>query len=89
MNSKRLLAAVTLALVGCASTGPAPLARLGLKLAPSALGESVSLQQHLTVERAGASTNSMPRSRSTRPGSRWSAWRSASAFCRSITTART
>jgi Protein of unknown function (DUF3261) len=28
-------------------------ARLGLKLAPSALGESISLQQHLTVERNG------------------------------------
>jgi hypothetical protein len=27
--------------------------RLGLKLAPSALGESISLQQHLTVERNG------------------------------------
>jgi hypothetical protein len=53
MNSKTLIAAIALALAGCASTGPAPLARLGLKLAPSALGESVSLQQHLTVERGG------------------------------------
>jgi Protein of unknown function (DUF3261) len=29
-------------------------ARLGLKLAPAALGESISLQQHLTVERNGS-----------------------------------
>jgi hypothetical protein len=53
MNSNCLIAAVALTLAGCASTGQAPLARLGLKLAPSALGESVSLQQHLTVERGG------------------------------------
>jgi hypothetical protein len=53
MNNKSLIAALALALGGCASTGQAPLARLGLKLAPSALGESVSLQQHLTVERGG------------------------------------
>ncbi|MES2350387.1 MAG: DUF3261 domain-containing protein, partial [Pseudomonadota bacterium] len=31
---------------------PAP-ARLGLKLAPAALGTSISVQQHLTVERNG------------------------------------
>ncbi|MGV8894130.1 MAG: DUF3261 domain-containing protein [Burkholderiaceae bacterium] len=44
-----------LALAGCA-TVPTPAlqpARLGLKLAPSALGESIALQQHLKVERNG------------------------------------
>jgi hypothetical protein len=46
-----LLALVLLA--GCATQKPAPVARLGLKLAPAALGESLSLQQHLTVERNG------------------------------------
>ena len=39
-------------LAGCA-TAPPPAARLGLKLAPAALGESISVQQHLKVERAG------------------------------------
>ncbi|HSE84720.1 MAG TPA: DUF3261 domain-containing protein [Candidatus Binatia bacterium] len=39
---------------GCALPVHQP-ARLGLKLAPSALGESISLQQHLTVERNGRS----------------------------------
>lgn len=61
MKPDKLLAALalnltltlTLTLAGCASTGTAPLARLGLKLAPSQLGEAVSLQQHLTVERGG------------------------------------
>ncbi|MEC5163275.1 MULTISPECIES: DUF3261 domain-containing protein [unclassified Janthinobacterium] len=43
-------AALALALAGCASTPPAP-ARLGLKLAPAALGEAISVQQHLKVER--------------------------------------
>ncbi len=38
---------------GCASQQPAPVARLGLKLAPAALGQSISLEQHLTVERGG------------------------------------
>ncbi|NVD98563.1 DUF3261 domain-containing protein [Massilia sp. BJB1822] len=47
-----LLAAVLLA--GCATTPP-PAARLGLKLAPQALGESISVQQHLRVERNGRS----------------------------------
>jgi hypothetical protein len=51
--SKRMRCAlILLALAGCASAPPAP-ARLGLKLAPSALGESISLQQHLKVERNG------------------------------------
>ena len=46
-----LLTAVAL-LAGCATTPP-PQARLGLKLAPAALGASISVQQHLKVERAG------------------------------------
>jgi hypothetical protein len=54
-----LLLAPLLALTvgGCATkeTGPA---RLGLKLAPAALGESISVQQHLTVQRGG-STNDL------------------------------
>ena len=37
---------------GCATERAAP-ARLGLKLAPAALGDTVSVQQHLTVERGG------------------------------------
>lgn len=37
-------------LVGCATTPPA---HLGLQLAPAELGESIALQQHLTVERNG------------------------------------
>ncbi|KFI08188.1 DUF3261 domain-containing protein [Massilia sp. BSC265] len=41
-----------LMLTACAATPPAP-ARLGLRLAPSALGETISLQQHLSVERDG------------------------------------
>ena len=42
-----------LMMAGCVSAPPAPLARLGLKLAPAALGESISIQQHLTVEKGG------------------------------------
>jgi hypothetical protein len=45
--------ALILTLAGCASTPPAGPARLGLKLPPAALGESISLQQHLKVERNG------------------------------------
>lgn len=43
---------MTLLLAGCA-TQPAPMARLGLKLPPAALGTSISVQQHLKVERSG------------------------------------
>lgn len=43
---------VALALAGCADAPP-PAARLGLKLAPAALGASISVQQHLKVERGG------------------------------------
>ncbi|USX17315.1 DUF3261 domain-containing protein [Oxalobacteraceae bacterium OTU3CAMAD1] len=39
-------------LAGCATTPP-PQARLGLKLPPAALGTSISVQQHLKVEREG------------------------------------
>jgi hypothetical protein len=39
-------------LAGCATAPPAP-ARLGLKLPPAALGTSISVQQHLKVERNG------------------------------------
>ena len=41
-----------LLLVGC-TTPTTPRARLGLKLAPASLGASISLQQHLRVEREG------------------------------------
>ena len=47
-----LIALGTVIVGGCAAPAHQP-ARLGLKLAPAALGESVSLQQHLTVERNG------------------------------------
>lgn len=46
------LAMAALLLAGCA-TRPAPVARLGLKLAPAALGETISVQQHLEAERGG------------------------------------
>lgn len=52
-----LLAAVTSLLLGACATAPAPdarpSARLQLRLAPAALGQELSLQQHLTVEREG------------------------------------
>lgn len=44
--------ALAAALAGCASAPPPP-ARLGLKLPPAALGTSISVQQHLKVERNG------------------------------------
>lgn len=52
---KRKMSAIlaALSLAACATTNPAAPARLGLKLAPAALGESISLQQHLKVERNG------------------------------------
>ncbi len=54
---KRLktIAIAALLLSACATSTPPPAARLGLRLAPSALGESVSVQQHLRVERNGRS----------------------------------
>lgn len=52
--SRRIAAVVLLGLAsaGCAPRAGAP-ARLGLKLAPAALGASISVQQRLTVERDG------------------------------------
>jgi len=47
-----VLGLFALVLCGCATPAAQP-ARLGLKLAPSALGTSISLQQHLRVEREG------------------------------------
>jgi hypothetical protein len=44
-------------LVGCAAPKSGP-ARLGLRLAPAALGQPISVQQHLTVQR-GAGTNDL------------------------------
>lgn len=46
------LCAAALLLAACATQPPAP-ARLGLRLAPAALGATISVQQQLTVERAG------------------------------------
>jgi hypothetical protein len=41
-------------IAGCVTHAPtSPVANLGLKLAPATLGASISLQQHLTVEREG------------------------------------
>jgi len=48
--------ALSLLLAACASVPQAP-ARLGLRLAPSALGQTISVQQQLTVERAGATND--------------------------------
>lgn len=42
-----------LLLAACVTQPVAPLARLGLTLAPADLGESLALQQHLKVERNG------------------------------------
>ena len=39
--------------LGACAPPPSEPARLGLKLAPAALGASISVQQHLTVEREG------------------------------------
>jgi len=47
-----LLAAIAAGLFGCADAPSQP-ARLGLRLAPATLGTSLSLQQHLMVERQG------------------------------------
>jgi hypothetical protein len=52
LTAPLLAAAFAATLAGCASAPSQP-ARLGLKLAPAALGQSISVQQHLKVERAG------------------------------------
>ena len=48
---------MALAISGCSTLAPKPPSpqsmQLGLKLAPAALGQSISLQQHLTIERDG------------------------------------
>ena len=56
--SRTVAVLIALALItpGCAPAVPQP-ARLGLKLAPAALGASVSLQQRIRVERAGRVEN--------------------------------
>ncbi|MES3024158.1 MAG: DUF3261 domain-containing protein [Pseudomonadota bacterium] len=55
MQLMRLVACALAAavLAGCAATDPSLPARLGLKLAPAALGATISVQQHLKVERNG------------------------------------
>jgi len=53
MLRRLAVAASALMLAACAATPPQPQARLGLKLAPAALGTSLSVQQHLKVERNG------------------------------------
>jgi hypothetical protein len=53
LSALALAVPILLTLAGCAAPTAPPPARLGLKLAPAALGESISLQQHLKVERAG------------------------------------
>jgi hypothetical protein len=50
---RALLLMLALVLAGCASAPTQPPARLGLKLAPAALGQAISVQQHLKVERQG------------------------------------
>lgn len=51
-----VLVALALVAPGCAQKSSEP-ARLGLKLAPSALGASVNLQQQIRVERGGRVEN--------------------------------
>ena len=54
LNATAAAVAACALLAGCASTPPANApARLGLKLAPAALGASIEVQQHLKVERGG------------------------------------
>jgi hypothetical protein len=54
--ARSLCLGAALLLAGCASAPETP-ARLGLRLAPAALGAAISVQQHLTVERAGATND--------------------------------
>jgi len=48
-----LMGAVVTTLAGCSAVPQSAPARLGLRLPPAALGETLSLQQQLTVERDG------------------------------------
>ena len=50
--TRALRTATAVYLFGCAAA-PAQPARLGLKLAPATLGVTLSLQQHLSIERQG------------------------------------
>ncbi len=54
---KNVSALLFLLLVGCATTNvptqPTPQARIGLKLTPASFGQTLTLQQHLTVEHPG------------------------------------
>jgi len=49
----RLILLLTLLPLASCVTAPPPPVRLGLQLAPSELGTSIALQQHLTIERNG------------------------------------
>ena len=49
----RTLLALSLCLLASCVLAPEPAARIGLRLAPATLGRSLSLQQHLVVERPG------------------------------------
>lgn len=56
LTARRVQAAAVIAaalVLGACASKPPPVARLGLKLAPAALGTSISVQQHLKVERNG------------------------------------
>ena len=53
LAARACVSALTWLLAACASTPPADPARLHLQLSPASLGVSLSLQQHLSVERAG------------------------------------
>ncbi|MYM25719.1 DUF3261 domain-containing protein [Duganella sp. FT135W] len=53
MYARLIALTASLLLAACASAPPQSQARLGLKLAPAALGTSISVQQHLKVERDG------------------------------------
>lgn len=56
--SERLTPLLAAMLLSACATQPETPARLGLRLAPAALGATISVQQQLTVERAG-STNDL------------------------------
>lgn len=53
MRRFALLGLIVLQTAGCATPEGQPAARLGLMLAPDRLGESISVQQNLRVERDG------------------------------------
>lgn len=53
MHARLTAVVAALLLSACASAPKQPAARLGLKLPPAALGTSISVQQHLKVERQG------------------------------------